>query len=147
LSLINSKFIGASKSKDLLDLIDANLALIKDSNYLTDVTVYQTTTDRTLLEKEQAMSTVERTEKEGVKRKDMEAAIKQMKDDYMKKVHSIGGNLASLGVKSNKSKSISTSVGVTAKLKKASISEPEKRPREEAKVPPKTSISSLGSKP
>jgi hypothetical protein len=131
----------------LLDLIESNLSLIRDSNYLTDVAVYQTTTDRTLLEKEQSMSMVERTEKEGVKRKDMEAAIKQMKDEYMKKMNSISGcNLASLSLKSSKKMTTSsTSLGINAKLKKGSLaSEGEKRPREEAKVPPKTSV--MGSK-
>jgi hypothetical protein len=92
-----------------------------------------------LLEKEQALSTVERTEKEGVKRKDMEGAIKQMKDDYMKKVHSISGNLASLSVKSNKAKTITnSSVGVSAKLRKIPTAEIEKKHKEETKVTPKS---------
>eukprot|EP00347_Sterkiella_histriomuscorum_P009750 403340033 len=114
-----------------------------------------------LIENEQRINQQEREEKDSVKKKEMEGMIRQMRDDYMRKMGSISSSGGSfLGVssfsgalkdnrvnssskierKSNASSTASSSIGLNLKLQKNNKS--ENKPKEEQKIQSSLTVSS-----
>ncbi|CDW91821.1 serine threonine-protein phosphatase 4 regulatory subunit 4-like [Stylonychia lemnae] len=92
LNQIMQKYSSKIVGRELVSLANEIQQKIREPEYLDEVMIYQNVKDKELYENELRLSTIEREEKDSSKRKEMESMIKQMKDDYMKKMHNVNSS-------------------------------------------------------